>query len=83
MRYQVQSSDTERSHAIRMFMGARHVSARLTRGDTGQWSLHMGGDGAADVWRDLSASGRKQNWPAALRMALAVCEQYLMRRSRP
>jgi len=79
MRLQVESADIAHSIAFRLTNVERpgHVSALLTH-EAGGWMLRMG-DGAADaVTRHLAPA--RTAWPSALRHALAVCEEHLLRR---
>ncbi len=78
MRLQVESADTAHSIAIRLTRDTRHVSGLLTHTPAG-WTLRLGGGDAEPVTRHLKPAATP--WPAALRLALAVAEERLARRT--
>lgn len=80
MRLQVEAADLTRI-GIRLSTADHHVSALLTHTPRDGWVMRMGdgGDGAADtVTRHLKPAVTP--WHTALRLALAICEERLIRR---
>ncbi len=77
LRLEVSAADAAHSIAIRLTRADRHVSALLTHTPDG-WTLRMGRGDAEAVTRHLKPAATP--WPAALRLALAVCEERLARR---
>ncbi len=78
LRLEVSAADAAHSIAIRLTRDTRHVSGLLTHTPAG-WMLRLGGGDAEPVTRHLKPESTP--WPAALRLALAVCEERLGRRT--